>query len=50
MLISLSFFACTDSDEDAPDDLNKEIGDLIKVRQISNENHLIEIYNNSVKF
>lgn len=50
MLISLSFFACTDSNEDGPDDLNKEIEDLIKVKQISNENHLVEIYNTTGKF
>ena len=50
ILISLSFFACTDSNDDGPDDLEKEIGDLIKVQQISNENHLIEIYNSTGKF
>lgn len=50
LLISLSFFACSDSNEDGPEDLDKEIEDLIKVQQISNENHLIEIYNSTGKF
>lgn len=50
LIISLSFFACTDSNEDGPDDLEKEVEDLIKVQQISNEDHLIEIYNASGKF
>lgn len=50
LLISLLFFACSDSNDDGPEDLEKEVEDLIKVQQISNDDHIIEIYNNSGKF
>lgn len=50
LFISLAFLACSDSNDDGPEDLDKEVEDLIKVQQISNDNHIIEIYNSTGKF
>ncbi len=44
ILFSIFFISCTDDNDDGQYDLNKEIEDLIKIQEITNETHTIEVY------
>lgn len=48
--ISLSFLACSETNDEGPEDLNKEVEDLIKIQQFSNDDHIVEIYNSTGNF
>ena len=48
--ISLSFLACSESNGGEPEDLEKEVKDLIKVQQFSNDDHIVEIFNSTGNF
>ncbi|MGI9531033.1 hypothetical protein [Lutimonas sp.] len=50
LFIGLSMLACSDDTDGGPEDLDKEIEDLIKVQQISNDDHIIEVYNSTGTF
>ena len=50
LLLSFTFFACSDDNDDPIQDFDNEVEDLIKIQQISNENHIIEIFNSTGKF
>lgn len=50
ILFVLTIFSCSDDNNDNQEDLNKEIEGLIKVTQISNDDHIIEIYSTKTKF
>lgn len=49
ILIILTIFSCSDDNNDNQEDLNKEIEGLIKVKEISNDEHIIEIYSTKTK-
>lgn len=49
ILFVLTIFSCSDDNDDNPEDLNKEIEGLIKVTEISNDEHIIEIYSTQAK-
>lgn len=44
ILFSIFFISCTSNDVDDPNDLSKEIEGLIKIQEITNETHNIEMY------
>lgn len=44
ILFSIFFISCTDDNDDSQYDLNKEIEGLIKIQEITNETHTIEVY------
>jgi hypothetical protein len=49
ILFILAIFSCSDDNNDSQEDLNKEIEGLIKVTEISNDEHIIEIYSTKTK-
>ncbi len=49
ILFILTIFSCSDDNNDNQEDLNKEIEGLIKVTEISNDEHIIEIYSTKTK-
>lgn len=49
LLLSLAFVSCSDDKNDDIQDFDSEVEDLIKVQQITNENHIIEIFSTSGK-
>lgn len=49
LVLGLAFFACSDDNDDVTLDFDNEVEELIKVQQITNENHIIEIFSSTGK-
>lgn len=48
-ILAMGLISCNDSDNDDPNDYSKEVEDLIKITEFSNDEHIFELYNESGK-
>ena len=49
LLLSFMMFSCSDSDNTGSEDLDKEVEGLIMLKQIANDDHIIEVYGLNTK-